>query len=63
MIDTGQVAWTSMGSGPHVQTVAGVGVDEGGVRRRDGAGEPGGREVARARRTWAAVVVCVRAPG
>ncbi|TKG60375.1 MULTISPECIES: hypothetical protein [Pseudonocardiaceae] len=60
---TGHAAWASIGSGPHVHTVAGVGaVDEGTRRRRDGDGAPSGREVARVPPAPAAAVR-VRAPG
>ncbi|WP_432850622.1 hypothetical protein ACQPXB_08415 [Amycolatopsis sp. CA-161197] len=40
-IGTGHAAWVSIGSGPHVHTVAGVGpVEAGAGRRRDEVGAP-----------------------
>ncbi|MEU3767926.1 hypothetical protein AB0E55_22985 [Amycolatopsis keratiniphila] len=44
-IGTGQVAWASIGSGPHVHTVAGVGTADDAGRRRAGADVRSGREV------------------
>ncbi|MFI7122692.1 hypothetical protein [Amycolatopsis sp. NPDC049868] len=45
-IGTGQAAWASIGSGPHVHTVAGVGAaDEDAGRLRDRADVRAGREV------------------
>ncbi|WP_148311629.1 hypothetical protein [Amycolatopsis japonica] len=62
-IGTGHIAWASIGSGPHVHTVAGVGaVDDGAGRRRDEVGVPSGREVLSVPPT-PAVVLCTRAPG
>ncbi|WP_153029679.1 hypothetical protein [Amycolatopsis sp. YIM 10] len=62
-IGTGHAAWASIGSGPHVHTVAGVGaLGEVVERRRDGAVVLSGREVAAVPRAPAAAVR-VRAPG
>ncbi|MEV6909452.1 hypothetical protein [Amycolatopsis sp. NPDC051071] len=45
-IGTGHTACASIGSGPHVHTVAGVdAVDDGAGRRREEVGVPSGREV------------------
>ncbi|MEV7042881.1 hypothetical protein [Amycolatopsis sp. NPDC051061] len=61
-IVTGHVSCASIGSGPQVHTVAGIGSgDPLLVRRRERGGGPSGREVARV--PEAPVVMRLRAPG